>query len=75
MLALSASDKVFLCVGPIDFRNQVKGLIKFAQHTIKQNPYCRAYFVFTNKKKHSVKILHFDGTGFCATRCCSRGVE
>jgi len=64
MLALSANDKVFLCIGHLDFRRQVKGLIKATQEILKQNPYSRAYFVFTNKKKTSVKILHYDGTGY-----------
>lgn len=64
MLSLSSSDKVFLCIKAIDFRNQKKGLIKFTQQIIQQNPYNRTYFVFTNKRKDSVKILQYDGTGF-----------
>lgn len=64
MLAISTSDKVFLSLGHLDFRRQIKGLIKATQEVLKQNPYCRAYFVFTNKMKTSIKILHYDGTGF-----------
>ena len=64
MLSLSVKDQVFLCANPIDFRNQIGGLIKFTQYLIKQNPYSGAYFVFTNKRKTSVKILHYDSQGY-----------
>ena len=64
MLSLSVKDQVFLCIEPIDFRNQIGGLIKFTQYLIKQNPYNGAYFVFTNKNKTSIKILHYDGIGY-----------
>jgi transposase len=64
MLALSTSDKVFLCIAPIDFRRQINGLIKSTQAILKQNPYSRTYFVFTNKNKTAIKILHYDGIGF-----------
>lgn len=64
MLAFSSSDKVFLGVGKIDFRNQILGLIKATKTIIRQNPYSRSYFAFINRKKTSIKILCYDGTGF-----------
>jgi transposase len=64
MLAFSSTDKVFLGVGKIDFRKQITGLIKSTQEVIRQNPYSRCYFAFTNRKKTSIKLLHYDGTGF-----------
>lgn len=64
MLSLSVRDQVYLCAAPIDFRNQMRGLIKLTQYVIKQNPYNGAYFVFVNRKKTSVKILHYDGIGY-----------
>lgn len=63
MLSISSRDKVYLCSNPIDFRKQANGLIKLTQYTLEENPYSQNYFVFINRKKNALKILHFDGNG------------
>jgi len=64
MLSLSTQDKVYLCLESIDFRKQINGLIQLTQSILKKNAYSQNYFAFINKKKTSVKILHFDGQGY-----------
>ena len=63
MLSVSSTDKVFLCSNSIDFRKQANGLIKLTQSILEENPYSQNYFVFINRKKNALKILHFDGQG------------
>ena len=64
MLSLSSRDQIYLCTGHVDFRMQIKGLIKTTQRIIQENPYSGSYFIFTNRKKTAVKILHYDGQGY-----------
>lgn len=64
MLAISKNDRVFISLDPVDFRKQIKGLIIATQNIIKQNPYSGHYFVFINKRKLSIKILHHDRQGY-----------
>lgn len=64
MLTLSASDKVFLGIQPLDFRKQLNGLMQATQNVIKQNPHSRAYFVFINRSKTAIKIFQYDGIGY-----------
>jgi transposase len=64
MLNFSSKDCVFLCSGPVDFRKQINGLISLTRSIIKENPYSHNYFVFINRKKTAIKVLHFDGQGY-----------
>jgi transposase len=64
MLSLSTKDNAFLALEPIDFRRQINGLIRATKEIIKENPFSGSYFVFTNKKKTCLKILHYDGQGY-----------
>ena len=65
MLSLSSRDKIYLCASSIDFRKQVNGLISLTQSILEENPYSQNYFVFVNRGKTAIKILHFDGQGYC----------
>lgn len=64
MISLSMNDKVFLATSSSDFRLQIDGLIKLTQKVIKQNPYSGAFFVFINRKKSGIKILHYNKIGY-----------
>jgi transposase len=65
MLSLSSKDKVYLCAKAIDFRNQTSGLIRLTQGILEENPFSQNYFVFVNRGKTAIKILHYDGQGYC----------
>lgn len=42
---------VYLCVEPIDGRNQINGLAQVVQDTLALNPFSAQLFVFTNKRR------------------------
>lgn len=65
MLSLSSKDKVYLHAKSIDFRNQMTGLIRLTETILEENPFSQNYFVFINKSKTAMKILHYDGQGYC----------
>jgi IS66 Orf2 like protein len=66
MLRPNASDqKVYLHRAPIDMRKQRNGLAAIVKEAMRQDPFQRAFFLFTNKKCDALKILTWDVNGFC----------
>ncbi len=63
MLNITGGLKVFLAVEPADMRKSFNGLYALAVEKLKEDPQQGALFVFTNKSRNRVKLLHFDGTG------------
>jgi transposase len=57
--------KIFLAVKPVDFRKQTYGLAALVQDALGEAASeARSLFIFTNKRKTSVRILYWDLTGF-----------
>ena len=65
MIALPAGVRVYLAMGPTDMRKGFDGLSVLAQDTLKQDPFSGHLFVFRGKRGDLVKILYWDGQGFC----------
>lgn len=55
--------KVYLAVEPCDMRKSFNGLHELATRHHSSTPGRDALFVFTNKRRNRIKLLHFDGTG------------
>lgn len=55
--------KVYLAAEPCDMRKSFNGLYELACRHHSSTPGVDALFVFTNKRRNRIKILHFDGTG------------
>ena len=64
MIQLSPGMRVFLHVEPIDFRNGIDGLAGVCRCRLKQDPMSGAVFLFTTRRRTSLKILVYDGQGF-----------
>ena len=64
MIQLSPNMRVFLHLDPIDFRNGIDGLSGICRNRLKQDPMSGALFLFTNRRRTSLKILVYDGQGF-----------
>jgi transposase len=63
MLNINGGLKIFLAVEPADMRKSFNGLYAIAVEKLCEDPHQGALFVFTNKRKNRIKLLHFDGTG------------
>lgn len=48
----------------VDFRKAVNGLCEIVEHERLMNPYAEALYVFCNRNRDRLKILHWDQTGF-----------
>lgn len=74
MIHLTEKTVIFLAPAPVDFRKQIDGLVALCTNHFQQNPRNGALYVFINRAKTMIRILHHDGTGYwLATKRLSRG--
>ena len=55
---------VYLSCIPIDMRKSINGLAAVVQGSFELDPFQGALFVFCNKSKDKIKVLHWDKDGF-----------
>jgi transposase len=63
MLTLSGSLRVFLALEPCDMRKSFDSLHALVIGQLGEDPHSGAVFVFSNKCRNRIKLLHWDGTG------------
>jgi len=68
MLSLGSDIKIYLCTGYTDMRKGVNGLSVLASSLL--SDYTGAMFVFRGKSADKIKILWWDGQGFCLFYKC-----
>lgn len=56
--------KIYLFGEAVDMRKQMNGLLALVEGAYQMNPYEKAIFLFTNKKKNKLKALRWDENGF-----------
>lgn len=64
MLNRSFVDCVYLASGSTDLRKSIDGLAAIVQERFKLDPFSSSLFVFCNRKKDKLKILHWEHNGF-----------
>lgn len=62
---IGAPGRVYLCLTPTDMRRGFDGLAGIVQQVLAQDPFSGAWFVFRNRRGDRVKVLWWDGTGYC----------
>lgn len=65
MLRLPAKTRVYISVAPIDMRRSFDGLAAAVRERMTLEPESGDLYVFSNRRGHLLKILFFDGQGFC----------
>lgn len=63
MLTLSGSLRVFLALEPCDMRKSFDGLHAHVLARLGDDPCNGAAYVFINRSRNLIKLLHWDGTG------------
>ena len=56
--------RVFLQCGATDMRNSIDGLASIVKHQFKLDPFSSNLYVFCNRQKDKIKVLHWQETGF-----------
>lgn len=64
MLTLGSTTKVYLARGTTDLRKGFDGLAGAVREILAQDPTSGHLFVFCGRRRHMIKILYFDRTGF-----------
>lgn len=62
-IGLPSALRIYLALEPVDMRKQYDGLWALAAQHLGLDPKGGALFVFTNKNRDRIKLLHWDGTG------------
>lgn len=70
MLDIGYDSKIYLCTGCTDMRKGINGLSILAQSILSEQFHKSALFVFRGKKADRIKILWWDGQGFCLYYKC-----
>ena len=65
MIGPGAGVRVYLACGVTDMRKGIGGLAALAQQVLNQNPASGAVFAFRGRRGDRIKLLTWDGQGFC----------
>jgi len=66
----SSSVKIYLCTGKTDMRKGINGLSLLANSILADALSDGALFVFRGRNADKIKILYWDGQGFCLFYKC-----
>lgn len=64
MFALSSDNRFLLYSQPTDMRKSFDGLSGLVQNKLGRNPCSGEVFIFINKRRDKIKLLHWQGAGF-----------
>ena len=70
MINVNCNIKIYLCTGCTDMRKGINGLSILAQKLLSEEFSLGAMFVFRGKRSDKVKVLWWDGQGFCLFYKC-----
>jgi transposase len=65
VITVPAGVRIYLACGVTDMRRGFNGLSLMAQDVLKQDPFAGHLFAFRGRRGDLVKILYWDGQGFC----------
>ncbi|MFA7585091.1 MAG: IS66 family insertion sequence element accessory protein TnpB [Novosphingobium sp.] len=65
MISLPPSTRIYLACGTTDMRKGINGLAILAQEVLSLNPHSGALFAYRGKRGDLIKLLWYDGQGFC----------
>ena len=75
MIGPGTGIRVYLACGVTDMRKGIEGLSMLARDVLRQKPTGGAVFAFRGRRGDRVKMLYFDGQGFCLSRSRPRKNE
>jgi transposase len=65
MITIPVGVRIYVACGATDMRKGFDGLAVLAQQVLKQDPFTGAIFCFRGRRGGLVKMLFWDGQGFC----------
>ena len=65
MKDIKSFQSVFIHREPVDMRRGINGLSEIVQTSMMGELMGRNLFVFCGRRRHTIKVLYFDRSGFC----------
>ncbi len=65
MKDIKSFNSVFIHREPVDMRRGINGLSEIVQSSMQGDLMGRNLFVFSGRRKNTIKVLYFDRSGFC----------
>jgi transposase len=65
MIQITPHIKIYLHREPVDFRKGIDSLVFLCRSVIKVDPFSGSMFVFRNRSFYMIRVLVYDGQGFC----------
>ena len=63
-MQLSYKTPIWLYPTPVDFRNQIDGLVMLIADQLELSPVSGELFIFRNRRANKIKLLWYDRNGF-----------
>ncbi|RKZ26409.1 IS66 family insertion sequence hypothetical protein [bacterium] len=64
MFTLGSTLRFHLYSAPVDMRKSFDGLSGIVQNSLRQSPVSGDVYIFINKRRNKIKLLHWTGGGF-----------
>jgi len=64
MIQVTPNMRILLAVQPADFRRGIDGLARLCREELRSDPMSGAVFVFTNRRRTTIRLLCYDTQGF-----------
>ena len=64
MIDLTSINKIYISPGYTDLRMGIDGYASLVQEVFKLSPFDNSLYLFCNKQRDKIKILHFEYDGF-----------
>jgi transposase len=64
MIQITPQMRILVAVEAVDFRKGIDGLSRICWEVLESDPFSGSVFVFSNRRRKSIKILLYDGQGF-----------
>lgn len=64
MLSIPSTVSIFLYTEPTDMRKSLDGLSGIVRNEFAADPTNGSVFLFINRRRDRIKMLHWDGTGY-----------
>ena len=65
MIQISATMRILVAIEPVDLRKGIDGLAQFCREKLTADPFSGCLFIFRSRRGTAIKVLGYDGQGYC----------
>jgi len=65
LIQITPQMRVLVAIEPVDGRKGIDSLVRFCEDKLAEDPFSGCVFVFRSRRATSIRLLTYDGQGFC----------